>query len=201
MAKPLMSIIMGLNVRHGERLPIIGPAIIVANHNSHLDTLGLMSLYPLSVLSKVHPVAAMDYFMINPVMKWLSLNLIGIIPIDRKARERGEDPFKQCYQALDEGRILIIYPEGTRGEPERLSTFKKGLSHLVERYPQVPVVPIFLHGFGKALPKGEVVLVPFFCDIFVGNPLFFDHNRDSFMQNLEQNFRELAANLHLPHWE
>ena len=46
--KPLVLIVLGINLKGREKLPLKGPAIIAANHNSHLDALVLMSLYPLA---------------------------------------------------------------------------------------------------------------------------------------------------------
>ncbi|MEO8401398.1 MAG: lysophospholipid acyltransferase family protein [Gammaproteobacteria bacterium] len=186
-------IVMGINIRHREKLPLKGPAIIVANHNSHLDTLVLISLLPLKLLPKVHPVAAADYFLTNKFFAWFSKEIIGIIPIVRQGIKKSIDPLIPCYKALDENQILILFPEGTRGEPEQLSAFKKGISYLAERYPTVPIIPIFMHGLGKALPKGEYLLVPFFCDIYVGDPLFWVDDRTTFMKLLNERFEQLTS--------
>ena len=112
--KPIMAVVFGLNIRNGDLIPANGPAIVAANHNSHLDTVVLMSLFPLSMLHKVRPVAAMDYFLRNRMLEWFSKRIIGIIPIKRKV-ERGEDPLAGLEAALVAGDILLIFPEGTRG--------------------------------------------------------------------------------------
>lgn len=198
--RPLALIVIGLNVRHRERLPGSGPAIVVANHNSHLDTLVLMSLFPLALLPKLRPVAAADYFLRNRIVAWFALNIIGIVPIKRRAIG-AEDPLAAASQAIAQGDILILFPEGSRGEPERLAEFKSGVAHLAKRHDAVPIVPVFLHGLGKALPKGEALLVPFFCDVFLGVPLYWGGDRHGFLSTLEAQINALSAEGNFAPWE
>jgi 1-acyl-sn-glycerol-3-phosphate acyltransferase len=197
----IVLVILGLNVRHRERLPKAGPAIIVANHNSHLDTMVLMSLFPLSLLAKLHPVAAMDYFLTSRIFSSFALKVVGILPIKRTVARGDDNPLAPCNQALGDGQLLIVFPEGSRGEPEQMQSFKGGIARLAESNPTVPVTPVFLHGLGKALPKGETVLVPFFCDVFVGEPLPWTGDRRSYMRQLDERMRRLAAEGNFPEWD
>jgi 1-acyl-sn-glycerol-3-phosphate acyltransferase len=194
-------IVLGLNVRHRERLPGKGPAIVVANHNSHLDTMVLMTLFPLRLLGRLRPVAAMDYFLRNKVLAWFALSIVGILPIARSGAARNLDPLAGCHEALRQGDMLILFPEGTRGQPEQLKQFKTGVAHLAQVHPTVPVVPVYLHGLGKALPKGEALLVPFFCDVFVGEPISWSGDRRRYMKELGDAMQELAAEGKFPPWE
>lgn len=186
--RPVMMVVLGLNVRNRQGLPCDGPAIIVANHNSHLDTLALMALFPVKLLPKLRPVAAADYFLRTGWLAWFALRIIGIVPLMREVRGKA-DPLELAERALDEGAILILFPEGSRGEPEKLSAFKSGIHHLARRRPEVPVIPVLLHGFGKALPRGEAILVPFFCDVFVRVPVAYSDDKRGYMAALEAAFR------------
>ncbi|MFT5199709.1 MAG: 1-acyl-sn-glycerol-3-phosphate acyltransferase [Planctomycetota bacterium] len=200
--RPLLLVVLGLNVRHRERLPLKGPAILAANHNSHLDTVALLSLIPLGRLAKVRPVAAADYFLSNRFLKWFSTRLMGIIPLQRTAAgESLDDRLEGAYKALERGEMLVLFPEGSRGEAEELSRFKSGVAHIAMRFPEVPVHPIFMHGLGKVLPKGEGLLVPFFCDVFVGEAMPRAEERTAYMRCFEERMQALADEGDFPAWD
>ncbi len=83
-----------------------------------------------------------------------------------------EDTAMNVREAFEaEQPLLIIFPEGTRGEPERVQELKTGVAVLAAKYPQAPVVPVFMHGLGKSMSKISFIPVPFFVDACIGVPL------------------------------
>lgn len=191
--KPIVFIVLGLNIRNKEKLPTNGGAVIAANHNSHLDTFVILSLFPISKIHKIRPVAAADYFLKNKFMAFIALKCIGIIPFNRSGSVTQEELFRGCYEALENEDILILFPEGSRGKPEEMSRLKKGLFYLLKDKPEVPVIPIVMNGLGNALPKGEALFVPFNCKVNVGTALFTQDSSKEFNNELKLSFDNLFA--------
>ena len=111
--RPMVFLYLGVNIRRSFLLPKKGPAILVANHNSHLDTVVLMIACPRSLFSHLRPVAAADYWLKGPLLTWFSTHVLNIVPIHRKKEDRpeGSDPLDSIGEALDEGSAVIFSPK------------------------------------------------------------------------------------------
>jgi 1-acyl-sn-glycerol-3-phosphate acyltransferase len=144
-ARPLARFLTGADVIGRDRLPTRGPAIVAANHNSHVDTLLLLTIFPARLMSRLRPAAAADYFLKGPVIGWFSRAIIGIVPIARDRALSGEDVLAPARAALARGDIVIIFPEGTRGDAsDGMGRLKSGVARLAEAFPDAPVIPVWL---------------------------------------------------------
>jgi 1-acyl-sn-glycerol-3-phosphate acyltransferase len=182
--KPFLRLFIGLRVAGLENLPARDPFVLIANHSSHLDTVSLLSLFPVRRLRKIRPAAASDYFERTALIAWFSHTFINILPIARKHITKEDHPILKMRQALESGESLILFPEGTRGHGETPGPFQPGIAHLVDQLPGLSVVPCYLANMGRALPKGEFVPVPFFCEIRIGKPLRPEGNREEILAAL-----------------
>lgn len=181
-----MALWIGLRVRGREHLPERDPFILIANHSSHLDTLSLLSLFPLRRLSRIRPCAAADYFERNPVVSFFSHTFFNILPIERVHVHMADHPIWRMREALERGESLILFPEGTRGHGEEPAPFRPGVALLAEKYPGVPIVPVYLANMGRALPKGEFVPVPFFCEVRFGPQPRLEGTREQILETLHE---------------
>lgn len=198
-ARPLLWLVFGLAVAGREHLPREGPAIVAANHNSHLDVVLLLSLFAPDALGRVRPLAAADYFLSSRALRFIALRLIGVLPLERTASRQSGDVFAAARQALAEGGILVVFPEGTRGRPEEMGALKAGVAKLA-RDAEAPIVPVYLQGAGRILPKGARVPVPFAVTALVGEPLAPGSDRAALMRALEASFTRLRAAAPPLHW-
>jgi 1-acyl-sn-glycerol-3-phosphate acyltransferase len=191
--RPIARLLFGLDAIGVEHLPKDGPAIIAANHNSHVDTIVLLCLFPSKLLPKLRPVAAADHFDKGGFGSWFSRNIIGIIPIKRGGATRGEDVLLGAKEALQRGEILVVFPEGSRGAPEEMTRFKTGVARLVEYMPNAAVTPVFLQGAGRSLPKDAKLLVPFNTTAVIGEPLTWNGSHHGFVDELRARIETLKA--------
>ena len=162
-----------LTITGRESLPIDRSFILVANHASHLDTLCLLSALPLSHLHRTFPVAASDYFCVNPLRSILARLFVNALPFDRHVCWHS---MSTCAQLLRErpGTILIVFPEGTRSHGIDVGEFKQGVGFLAAGH-DIPVVPCHLAGTQAALPKGAWFPRPRKVRLTIGAPRLYAH--------------------------
>lgn len=174
--RPVLRFLAGVRYRRRALVPD-GACIVVANHNSHLDAPVLLSLFPFRRLARVHPVAAADYFGETWLRKTMAMLLMNAVPIQRSPPS-GQDPLAHVIRALEDGRSIILFPEGTRGEAGVVAPFRAGVGRIVRAVPGIPVVPVFLSGPERIWPRGQVVPVPQVIDVHVGRPRTYDPTKE-----------------------
>lgn len=170
--RTFLKLIVGVRFGAARSLIEVPQFIIVANHNSHLDTMTLLAAMPARIVHRVRPVAAADHFGKKRWQAWATRMFVNglLIPRKRDPMNTKNDPINRMVAALDAGDSLILFPEGTRGEPEVLQRFKKGIGLVLSQRPHVPYVPAYMKGLGSALPKGDGLILPHPGDLRIGKP-------------------------------
>jgi 1-acyl-sn-glycerol-3-phosphate acyltransferase len=181
--RPLLRLLFGVNVVGRENLEGLDRFILAANHNSHLDIFLLYSALPSCKIARTHPVAARDYFSNPPWLFKMVQFLLQPVWVDRE--ESGLAAIKGIQRRLDDGRSIIIFPEGTRGSAGELQEFRGGVGLVASRNPDVPVVPVYLEGPERAFPKTASFPLPIWNHITIGPP-----------QCLRGKSREISSQLH-----
>lgn len=165
-ARPLIRRLFPVKISGLENIPPHGPAVIVPNHASFLDSLilGVMPKRFIWYMAKNSEYR-------HPVLKWC-LRLANTFPVRRYTID--VLGIRNAIRVVQAGHLLGIFPEGERTWDGELLPFRQGLIRLILAL-GVPVVPVGITGAYELMPRwtSSIRLSP--VTISIGEPLRFAH--------------------------
>lgn len=135
-----------LSIEGQENLPPAGaPFVAMFNHQSMIDIILAWMVLPTGprfVAKKV-----LMYVPVVGLFMWV----MGMVPIDRSNRHAAIAALRKAQDVIKQGRILAVFPEGTRTRDGRVRPFKKGV-FVVAQKANAPIVPIAFEGCATLVP-------------------------------------------------
>ncbi len=180
-----------LSIRGLNHIPSSGPVLLAANHCSFLDP----PLIGLGVPRQIAFLAKEELFSVPVFGRWI--RTLGAYPVARG--KGGLRAIKTALRLLKEGHAVLVFPEGTRSSNGQLIPFEDGLAWLSIKT-GTEVIPIFIGGTYRALPRNAWIPKPVKVRIQVGEPIpppSDDRNRSSSESVSEMNQRIRKAILEL----
>lgn len=168
------------------------PAVIISNHQSHLDLMCLMMLTPKMI------VVTNDWVWRNPIYGAL-IRRAEFVP----AANGIEEYMPQFRSLVERGYSILVFPEGTRSVDSSILRFHKGAFHLAQEL-GLDIIPVCLHGVGRVLPKEDFMLRPGHITVTVGERVAPDDTRwgedarertKAFHRYYEQWYADMCAKL------
>lgn len=181
-----------LKVLNKENLPSEGPCIYIANHpNTLMDAwlLGFVSKTPVFFMAKAT--------LFSSPLKNKLLRSFNMIPINRKGEGKiegvsNQDSFAACYKILEEGKTLLIFPEGTSYLERTLRELKSGTARIALEAEKrnngklgVKIIPIGLNYLNANAFRSNVL-------VNVGKPISIESYVESYQQNTTQTAKKLT---------
>jgi 1-acyl-sn-glycerol-3-phosphate acyltransferase len=166
----IVRLLTGAQARWHGCPPKAEQRIYFANHQSHADLVLIWAALPSELRTITRPIAAKDYWTASPFKRWITTEVFNAVYVERE-RRGDEDPLQPLVDALESGDSLILFPEGTRGFEDQPQAFRSGLYNLAQRFPEVVLVPAWIHNVQRVIPKGEVIPVPMLCAVTFGAPM------------------------------
>ncbi|NOX53081.1 MAG: 1-acyl-sn-glycerol-3-phosphate acyltransferase [Planctomycetes bacterium] len=152
---------LGYRARGHEKLPREGGALLLINHQSHLDPL----LVGLPLRRPISYVARHNLFPV-PIVGWI-LRRTYVMPINQN--QPGASVIREAVRRLEHGFLVGIFPEGSRTNDGKVAELKPGFAMLLRRA-HVPVYPVGVAGAFEVFPRGSCVIKPGRVRVVFGDP-------------------------------
>jgi 1-acyl-sn-glycerol-3-phosphate acyltransferase len=168
---PLLSLLGRPKVEGLDYVPRSGPMILASNHLAVADSFYL----PLVVSRRITFLAKAEYFTGTGLKGWFQrwfYTAAGQVPIDRTDADSAQSALTTAERILSEGKLLGMYPEGTRSPDGRLYKGKTGLARLALET-GVPVIPVAMIGTDVVNPPGSKMWRFGRVQVKVGKPMDF----------------------------
>jgi 1-acyl-sn-glycerol-3-phosphate acyltransferase len=168
---PLLSLLGRPKVQGLEYVPDSGAVILASNHLAVAD-----SFYKcLVVRRRITYLAKAEYFTGTGIKGWFQrwfYTAAGQVPIDRADADAAQGALTTAERILGEGKVLGMYPEGTRSPDGRLYKGKTGLARLALTT-GVPVIPVAMVGTDVVNPPGSTMWRFGRVEVRFGKPMDF----------------------------
>jgi long-chain acyl-CoA synthetase len=155
-----------MTFRGVENLPRKGPYLITPNHLSNADAFSLVAAMPFSVGRQLFGLGDTKFFG-GPVSSRLA-KLTQVIPVDMEAKLF--NALQLSAYVLRQGKILCVFPEGSRSRDGRIKDFKKGVG-IIAKELNVPLVPVAITGTFEMMRPGQLFPRPGKVTVTFGKPL------------------------------
>ncbi|WP_149359456.1 lysophospholipid acyltransferase family protein [Lolliginicoccus suaedae] len=150
---PFLKVCNHPDFRGVDNIPKDGPGIIAGNHMSIADWL----FAPLASPRRISYLAKNEYFTtpgLSGKFQRFFFSQTGQVPIDRTGASAAENALNTAKRLLKEGRLVGLYPEGTRSPDGRLYRGKTGVARIALET-GVPIIPVGVIGTDKVCPPGK----------------------------------------------
>jgi 1-acyl-sn-glycerol-3-phosphate acyltransferase len=149
----VLDIFFRTEIRGIENIPVNGKVIVASNHISNIDPPAILS-YINKYRNDTAVLAKKELFK-NPLLGAF-LRKMGAIEVDR--RKADITAFKKSIRALEEGKLLLIFPEGTRRKENKEIKPKSGISFLAKKT-KAPILPVKIASVKNGLKLSKIIIV------------------------------------------
>lgn len=168
---PLLGLLGRPKVEGLDNIPGDGAVILASNHLAVADSFYL----PLVVPRRITFLAKREYFtgtgLKGAFLRWF-YSTTGQVPIDRTDADTAQAALDTAERLLGEGKLLGVYPEGTRSPDGRLYKGKTGVARMA-LHTKVPVIPVAMIGTDSVNPPGSKMWRVGRVTVRIGPPMDF----------------------------